>query len=74
MSFFALLERTMAKRDWTPEERAAWEAEKAAAAEDRKRLAASIDRYERWLEDERARRQRRRELVNRLSLGLLARR
>ncbi|MFY9578676.1 MAG: hypothetical protein WAQ33_05075 [Gaiellaceae bacterium] len=64
----------MAKRKWTPEERAAWEAEKAAAAEDRRRLAASIERYERWLEDERARHDRRRRLVNRLSLGLLARR
>ena len=64
----------MAKRDETPEERAAWEAEKAAAREARRRLAESIDRYERWLEDERVRRERRRRLVNRLSLGLLARR
>ena len=63
----------MAKRDWTPEERAALKALHAAAAEDRRRLAASIERYERWLEDERARRGRRRLLVNRLSLGLLAR-
>jgi hypothetical protein len=64
----------MPKRKWTPEERAAWEAEKAASAEARARLAASIERYERWLADERARAERRRRLVNRLSLGLLARR
>jgi len=63
----------MAKRKWTPEERAAWEAEKAAHAEVRRRLSASIDRLERRLEDDRARRERRRRLVNRLTLGLLAR-
>jgi hypothetical protein len=64
----------MAKRKWTPEERAAWEAEKAASAEARRRLTETLERYERWLEDERARHERRRRLVNRLSLGLLARR
>jgi hypothetical protein len=64
----------MAKKKWTPEERAAWEAEKAAAAEARGRLAASIERYERWLAEERIRDERRRRLVERLSLGLLARR
>ena len=64
----------MAKRKWTPEEQAAWKVQKAAAAAARARLAASIERYERWLADERARRERRKRLVNRLSLGLLARR
>jgi hypothetical protein len=64
----------MGKKDETPEERAAWKAQKAAAAEARARLAATLERYERWLEEENARRERRRHLVNRLSLGLLARR
>jgi hypothetical protein len=68
----------MAKRKWTPEEWAAWRAEaeavQAAAAEDRRRLAQSIERYERWLEDERVRAERRRRLISRLSLGLLERR
>jgi hypothetical protein len=68
----------MAKREWTPEEWAAWKAEtaalQAATAEDRRRLAGSVERLERRLEDERARRERRRDLMNRLSLGLLARR
>jgi len=63
----------MAKRKWTPEERAAWEAEKAVHAEIRRSLAESIERVERRLEDERSRRERRRQIVNRLSLGLLAR-
>jgi hypothetical protein len=63
----------MAKRKWTPEEQAAWKAEKAAAVEARARLAASIERYEGWLAEERARHERRRRLINRLSLGLLAR-
>jgi hypothetical protein len=70
MSFFALLERTLAKRKWTPEERAVLK----AAAEARQRLAASIERYERWLDEEHARQERRRRVINRLSLGLLARR
>jgi hypothetical protein len=64
----------MAKKKWTPEERAAREAEKAADEEARARLAASIERYERWLAEKRVRIERRRRLVNRLSLGLLARR
>ena len=63
----------MAKRDWTPEERAAWQKERAEAREIRARLAAWIERTERWLEEERARRERRRHLINRLSLGLLGR-
>jgi hypothetical protein len=64
----------MPKRKWTPEERADWAAKKAAALEARRRLEASTARYERWLEDERARAERRRRLISRLSLGLLARR
>ena len=64
----------VAKRKKTPEERAAWEAERAASAEDRRRLAATIESYERWLEERRARYERRRRVINRLSLGLLARR
>jgi hypothetical protein len=64
----------MAKRKWTPEEQAAWEAEKVASAEARRRLAASLERYDRWLDERRQRYERRRRLVNRLSLGLLARR
>jgi len=64
----------MAKRKPTPEERAAWQAEKAAAAEDRRRLAATIELYERWLQDRRDRYERRRRVINRVSLGLLARR
>ena len=64
----------MVKRDWTPEERAAWEKEKAEAREIRARLAAWVERTERWLEEERARRERRRQLIHRLSLGLLGRR
>jgi hypothetical protein len=64
----------MAKRKWTPEEQAAWEAEKAASAEARRRLAASLERYDRWLDKRRQHHERRRRLVNRLSLGLLARR
>jgi hypothetical protein len=64
----------MAKRKWTPEEQAAWEVEKAASAEARRRLAASLERYDRWLDERRQRYEHRRRLVNRLSLGLLARR
>ena len=63
----------MGKRKWTPEERAAWAAEKAASAEARRRLAASLARYERWLDERRERYERRRRLVNRLTLGFLAR-
>ena len=63
----------MAKRDWTPEERDAWEKEKAETREIRARLTTWIDSTERWLEHERARRERRRQLIHRVSLGLLAR-
>jgi hypothetical protein len=70
-------EKTLAKRKWTPDEWAAWRAERdaliAASAEDRKRLTESVERVERRLEEERVRRERRRRVVNRLSLGLLAR-
>ena len=64
----------MAKRKWTPEEQAEWEVEKAASAEARRRLAVSLERYDRWLDERRQRYEHRRRLVNRLSLGLLARR
>jgi hypothetical protein len=64
----------MAKRKWTPEEQVAWEAEKVASAEARRRLAASLERYDRRLDERRQHYERRRRLVNRLSLGLLARR
>jgi hypothetical protein len=52
-------------RKWTPEERAAFE-EELAADELRRRLAASIERLERQLADERARRERRRAFMRRL--------
>jgi hypothetical protein len=71
---FEHLVKTVAKRNWTPEERAAWEADEREAAEARRRLVAWLDRYDRWLEQQRERVERRRRLVNRLSLGLLARR
>ena len=64
----------MARRKWTPDEQAAWEAEKAASVEARVRLAASLERYDRWLDERRKRYERRRHLLNRMSFGLLARR
>ncbi len=56
----------MAKRKLTPEELAA---ERALDREATERLAASIERYERWALDQARKRQR----LNRLSLGLLGR-
>lgn len=64
----------MAKRKWTPEEREAFRAQLAEWAEDRRQFAARIQEYERELRAERERWQRRRRRINRLSLGLLARR
>jgi len=64
----------MAKKKRTPEEQAAWEAARAADAEATRRLGETIARYEAWLDERRERYERRRRLVNRLSLGLLARR
>jgi hypothetical protein len=64
----------MTKPDRTPDDGAAWRAEKAASAEARRRLAASIEQYEAWLNERRERYERRRRMVNRLSFGLLARR
>jgi hypothetical protein len=61
----------MAKRKKTPEEREAFRAQLAQWAEDRRQFA---DRLERYAEEWRERQERRRRLVNRLSLGLLARR
>jgi hypothetical protein len=56
----------MGKRKWTPEERAAWEAELAASAEARRRLAASLERWETQLREHRERQERRRRLLLRL--------
>jgi hypothetical protein len=64
----------MTERDKTPDDRAQSRAEKAASAEARRRLAASIERYEAWLDERRERYERRRRVINRLSLGLFARR
>jgi hypothetical protein len=64
----------MAKRKWTPEEQSAWEVEKAASAEARRQLTVSLEGYDRWLDERSQRYERRRRLVNRLSLGLVARR
>jgi hypothetical protein len=63
----------MAKRKLSPEERAQLAAEKVADREARQRLAKSIERYEQWLDERRARYERRRRRINRLSLGLLGR-
>jgi hypothetical protein len=68
-------ERTLAKRKWTREQWAAWAAKRdaviAAGADDRKRLAESIENYERRMEEERRRHERRRRLINRFTLGLV---
>lgn len=56
----------MAKRNWTPDERARWRAERLAAVEARQQLAASIQRLEAKLGEQRARRERRRRLIARL--------
>ena len=60
----------MAKRKMTPEELAV---EKALDREATERLAASIQRYERWLDAQVAAQERKRHRLNRLSLGLLGR-
>jgi hypothetical protein len=60
----------MTKRKLTPEELAV---EKALDREATERLAASIERYERWLDERIAAQERKREPLHRLSLGLLGR-
>jgi len=60
----------MAKKKLTPEELAI---EKALDREARQRLSESIERYERLLDDRDAARERKRQRLNRLSLGLLGR-
>jgi hypothetical protein len=60
----------MTKRKMSPEELAA---EKALDREATERLAASIERYERWLDERVAVQERKRQRLNRLSLGLLGR-
>jgi hypothetical protein len=64
----------MAKRKKTPEERAAFRAQLESWAEDRRQFAARLEEYEGLLRADRVRWERRRRLINRFSLGLLARR
>jgi hypothetical protein len=61
----------LAKRKKTPEEREAFRRQLAEWAEDRRRWAEKLEAHAHAL---RERRERRRHLINRLSLGLLARR
>jgi hypothetical protein len=63
----------MERRKMTPEERAAFKAQFAEWAEDRRQFAARLEEYERELRADRERWERRRHRINRLSLGLLAR-
>ena len=56
----------MAKRNWTPDEQARWQAERLAAVEARQKLAASIERLEAKIADQRARRERRQRLIARV--------
>jgi hypothetical protein len=65
----------MARKKRTPEERAAWEAQKAVWAEERVAFEASFERLQARWRAEAERRARRRELRRRLNpLHLLARR
>ena len=57
----------------TPDERAAFKAQLAEWAEDRRQFAARLEQYERELRVDRERWERRRQRLNRLSLGLLGR-
>jgi hypothetical protein len=60
----------MAKRKRTPEEREAFRTQLAEWADDRRRFAEKLDAYARAVDE---RRERRRRLVKRVSLGLLDR-
>jgi hypothetical protein len=61
----------MAKRRWTPEERAAFRAQQAEWAEERRKFGELVERFSVQLERHRARRERRSRLVRRvLTLGL----
>jgi hypothetical protein len=56
----------MARRKDSPEERAEWLRVKAEAAEARRRLEASLDRYDEQVRDWRERKERRRRLLRAL--------
>ena len=56
----------MARRKRTPEERAAFEAQLAQWAEDRRQFAELIDRFSAQIQEQKDRRERRRRLLRRL--------
>ena len=56
----------MARRKWTPEERAAWEAERAEDARVREEFAEVLSRFEAYLRERRERDARRRAFLRRL--------
>lgn len=56
----------MGKKDWTPEERALYEAQLAKAADAPLRLAKWLDEMETRMREDRERAERRRQLLRRL--------
>jgi septal ring factor EnvC (AmiA/AmiB activator) len=56
----------MARRKRTPEERAAFEAQLAAWADDRRKFGELIERYSAQLREQKERRERRRRLLRRV--------